>query len=125
MPQITLRISHNIDMNAVDFRALFADVHAAMGRLPNFDNRTCFSGVVKEDFSYVGHGDSNLTKIFLEIIWLETPERVLLKPELAGELMTILVNHFKEPLVTKGLVCSPRVRIADLGEVGKGYFIFK
>lgn len=125
MPQITLKISHNIAMEDIDFRKLFSEVHEAMGRIPNLDNRTCFAGVVKEDYSYVGRGDTNLTKIFLEIMWLETAERVALKPGLAGELMAVLVGHFKEPLEKKGLVCSPRVRIVDLGEVGKDYYIFK
>lgn len=125
MPQITLKISHNIEMADINFRQLFTEIHDVMGRVPNLDNRTCFGGVIKEDFSYVGRGDDNLTKIFLEILWLETPERVELKPDVASELMPLLLHHFKEPLAKKGLVCSPRIRIADLGEVGKGYMIYK
>ena len=125
MPQITLKLSNNININTIDFDSLFAAIHTELGSVPKMDNRTCFSGIIHEDYSYVGRGDESMPKIFLEILWLETPERSLLKPVLAAKLMEILVNHLKEPLRRQSLTCQPRVRIANLGDVNQDYYIYK
>lgn len=125
MPQITLKLSQNIDLADINLKEVFAGVHDLLGDVPNLDNRTCFAGVVQEDYSYIGLNDTTSTKVFLEILWLETSERVLLKPVLAERLMVLLLTYFKSPLEKNGLVCTPRIRIADLGEVGRDYFIYK
>lgn len=125
MPQITLKLSKNIHITTIDFKSLFAAIHTELGNLPQFDNRTCFSGLIHEDYSYVGRGDESMPKVFLEILWLETPERSLSKPDLASKLMEILVAHLKEPLQQQSLICQPRVRIASLGDVNQDYYIYK
>jgi hypothetical protein len=125
MPQITLKLSNNINITTIDFKSLFTAIHGELGNIPQMDNRTCFSGLVHEDYSYVGRGDESIPKIFLEILWLETPERSLLKPALASKLMEILVAHLKEPLKRQSLTCQPRVSIANLGEVNQDYYIYK
>ncbi len=125
MPQITLKLSHNIDTSKLNLKSLFSEVHEALGRVPNLDNRTCFSGMIHEDYSYIGQGDEKLSKIFLEILWLETPERKALKPKLAAELMSILITHLAEPTKQQSLTCQPRVRIVNLGAIDQEYYIFK
>lgn len=125
MPQITLKLSKNIDISKLNLKSLFTEVHEALGRIPNLDNRTCFSGMIHEDYSYVGHGDENLTKIFLEVLWLETAERKSMKPALAAEFMSILTAHLAEPIKQQSLILQPRVRILDLGTVDHEYYIYK
>lgn len=125
MPQITLKLSKNIDTSKLNLKSLFAEVHDALGRIPNLDNRTCFSGMIHEDYSYVGLGDEKLTKVFLEILWLENPERKIMKPELAAECMSILTSHLSGSIQQQGLICQPRVRIVNLGAVDQEYYIYK
>ncbi len=125
MPQITLKLSHNINLNLINLRPLFVDIHELLGKVPHLDNKTCFSGVLHEDFSYIGQGDDKLTKIFLEILWLETPERKTLKPALGSELMAVLALHLSDAIERQGLIFQPRVRIANLGAIEQDYHIYK
>jgi len=37
MPQLSLKISKNIDINQVDFRKLFTAIHDALRDVPNMD----------------------------------------------------------------------------------------
>lgn len=125
MPQITLKLSKNIDISKIDFKSLFTEIHEELGNIPKLDNRTCFSGIIHEDYSFIGLGDDFMTKVYLEVMWLETPERILLKPALASRLMSILLTHLDEPIRQQSLICQPRVRIANLGIVDQEYHIYK
>lgn len=83
MPEISLKISKNIDITRVDFHKLFVAIHDALRDVPNMDITTCHSGVIQEDFSYVGLGDNRITKMYLELYWLESEERLAMKNKLA------------------------------------------
>jgi|GEM_PF-3592322 5-carboxymethyl-2-hydroxymuconate isomerase len=125
MPQLTLKISNNIDINQLDLRKLFAEIHTAMGTVPNLDIATCNSGVIKEDFSYIGFGDERYTKAYLEVYWLENASRTEIKKQLAQQLMQILENLLVPQIEKQNLICVPRVRIANLGELNQDYHIAK
>lgn len=125
VPQITLKLSKNIKITTINFKSLFAAIHEELGNIPQMDNRTCFSGFIHEDDSYVGRGDESIPKVFLEVLWLETPERSILKPALASKFQEVLLAHLKEPLQQQSLICQPRVRIANLGEINQDYYIYK
>ncbi len=70
MPQISLRISKNIDMTQLDFSALFSAIHEVLRDAPNVDVSTCQSGVIQEDFSYFGLGEDKKAKMYLELFWV-------------------------------------------------------
>jgi hypothetical protein len=125
MPQISLIISHNIDIKPINFRAIFAEIHDVLGKVPTLDNRTCFSGVIQESYSYIGLGNEQATKVFLEVQWLESAERKTMKPALAAELMSILSAHLTPALQNQGLICQPRVKISNLGAIDHEYFIYR
>lgn len=61
MPQISLKLSNNIDTNCINFKTIFAAIHDELGKMPNLDITTCHSGVVQEAYSYVGLGDDSAT----------------------------------------------------------------
>jgi hypothetical protein len=125
MPQISLRISKNIEMNQVDFQKLFVAIHHALRDVPDLDIKTCHSGVIQEDFSYIGLGDDRLTKMFLEIYWLESEKRIAIKNDVALKLMKILEDIIVPQIEKQNLICIPRVRIVDLGKLGQDYHISK
>lgn len=123
MPQISLRISKNIDMAQLDFSELFAAIHEALRDAPNLDVSTCQSGVIQEDFSYFGLGEDKKTKMYLELYWVETEQRVAMKKQLALQLMKILENYIVPQVEKQQLICIPRVRIANLGAQDQDYHI--
>lgn len=123
MPQISLKISNNIDISQIDFRSIIMAIHDELGKVPNMDVRTCNSGVVQEAYSYIGLGDDRVTKVYLEILWLENNERTALKKALAKTIMTILENKLVPQIEKQGLTCVPRVRIGSLGSLDQEYHI--
>ena len=123
MPQISLKVSNNIDMSNINFKDVFSAVHEALGKIPNLDINTCHSGVIQEVYSYIGLGDDKATKVYLEVLWLESSERLLLKKELAQRLMSILENTLAPQIERQNLICIPRVRIGNLGILGEDYHI--
>ena len=125
MPQLSLTISKNIDITQVDFSKLFEAIHDALRDVPNMDITTCHSGVIQEDFSYVGLGDNKITKLYLEIYWLEDAQRVAMKKQLAQKLMKILEEIIVPQIEKQKLICIPRVRIANLGVIEEEYHISK
>jgi hypothetical protein len=124
MPQLMLKLSNNINITKLDFKSVFSAIHERLGKVPKLDNRTCFSGVIHEEYSYIGLGDDKLCKIFLEIMWLETEERIALKAALAADLMSILTIHLADSIQEQALIFQPRVRIVNLGMLGQEYHIY-
>jgi hypothetical protein len=96
-----------------------------MTTVTNMDVRTCNSGVIQEAYSFIGLGEENLTKAYLEILWLENPERIAMKTQLAQNLMAALEKELVPLVELQGMICVPRVRIANLGENDEDYFIGK
>jgi 5-carboxymethyl-2-hydroxymuconate isomerase len=125
MPQLTLKISKNIDIKPINFQEFFFAIHEALRDVPKMDISSCHSGVIQEDFSYIGHGDDKITKVYLELYWLETKERLVIKKEVAQKLMEILENIIVPQIEKQNLICIPRVRIANLGELDQEYYISK
>lgn len=123
MPQITLQLSKNIDISRIDFKPIFIALHTELGRTPNTDVSTLNSGVVQEQFSYIGLGDELVTKVYLEVLWLESSERAKIKKDLGEKLVVILDRLLVPLIVQQGLICVPRVRVADLGVLGLEYHI--
>lgn len=123
MPQITLKVSKNIDITQLDLRELFAAIHEVLRSVPNMDITTAHSGVIQEDFSYIGLGDPHLTKMYLEIYWVESEKRAAIKAGLAQNLMKILEDLIVPQVEKQNLVCIPRVRIANLGTLNSDYHI--
>lgn len=123
MPQISLKLSNNIDIKQINFEEIFSAIHAELGKMPNLDIKTCHSGVIQEVYSYIGLGNQHATKVYLEVLWLESSERAALKKELARNLMTILENTLASQIIKQGLICIPRVRIANLGAINLDYYI--
>ena len=123
MPQLSLRISKNIDMSLLNFPRLFAAIHDELRHAPNMDIMTCHSGVVQEDFSYAGLGDERMTKMYLELYWVENEKRVAMKDKLGRHLMQILEELIVPQVEKQGLICIPRVRIANLGQLDRDYHI--
>lgn len=123
MPQISLKISNNIDMHQINFEETFAAIHTELGKMPNLDVKTCHSGVIQEVYSYIGLDDKHATKVYLEVLWLKSAERASLQKELARNLMSILENTLAPQIIKQGLVCIPRVRIGDLGIINLDYHI--
>lgn len=123
MPQISLKISDNIDIRRINFKDTFASIHHELGKVPNLDNKTCHSGVIQEVYSYIGLGDEKATKVYLEVRWLEDSERAALKKELAQSMMRILELTLVPQIKEQNLDCIPRVRIGNLGVLHKDYHI--
>lgn len=123
MPQLSLKISKNIDMSVLDFRELFEALHEVLRDAPNLDISTCHSGVVQEDFSYIGLGDAKKTKVYLELYWVENESRRVVKKQLALDLMHVLERYMVPQIEKQQLICIPRVRIANLGVLGEDYHI--
>ena len=123
MPQLTIIISNNIDIDQLNFKNLFPALHDAIKNVPNMDITTCHSGIIQETYSYVGLGNEKLTKVYLELYWLETEERVAIKPKLAKKLMQILEEILVPQIEKQNLICIPRVRIANLGKLDQDYHI--
>ena len=123
MPQITLRISNNIDINSLDLYGLFEAIHEALRTVPNMDVTTAQSGVIHEDFSYTGLGDPRMTKMYLEIYWLENANRLAMKGYLGQSLIKILEERIVPQVEQQNLICIPRVRIANLGVFDQDYHI--
>jgi 5-carboxymethyl-2-hydroxymuconate isomerase len=123
MPQLSLKISKNIDITRIDFQKLFVEIHEALRDVPNMDITTCHSGVIQEDFSYIGLGDVRLTKMYLEVYWLEDEKRLAMKKKLAQKLMKLLEDIIVPQIEEQKLICIPRVRIANLGKLEQEYFI--
>lgn len=123
MPQITLKLSNNIAINHIDFHSIFAAIHSELGKIHGLDVCSCHSGVLQEEYSYIGYGDLKATKIYLEVLWLETAERSKLKVKLAQSLMNVLDIILVPQIVKQGLTCLPRVRIGHLGIINQDYHI--
>lgn len=123
MPQLTLTISQNIEIEQLNFKNFFEQIHEALRVVPNMDINTVHSGVVQELFSYIGLNDPKATKVYLQLYWLENEERALMKPALGRALLDILENYIGTEVEKQGLICIPRVRIANLGKVNQSYFI--
>jgi hypothetical protein len=123
MPQISLKISHNIDPTPINFTELFEAIYAELAKIPNLDIKTCHGGIIQEIFSYIGFANQKATKVFLEILWLEDPQRALLKKDLAKKLMTVLEKNLVPQIEAQHLICIPRVRIGNLGVLDQDYHI--
>jgi hypothetical protein len=83
------------------------------------------SGVVQEVYSYIGLGDEKVTKVYLEVLWLENSQRSELKKNLSEKLMSILETLLVPQIEKQNLVCVPRVRIGNLGGINQDYLISK
>lgn len=123
MPQISLKISNNIDISPINFKDVFSAIHQELSTMPHLDINTCHSGVIQEVYSYIGLNDAKATKVYLEVLWLESNERLLVKKDLAQRLMNILENTLVPQIERQNLFCIPRVRISNLGALGKDYHI--
>lgn len=123
MPQITLTISQNINASLINFKSLFEQIHDALRSVPNLDVNSAHSGVIQELISYIGFDNSKATKVYLQLYWIENEERLAIKPALGKNLLQILEHYIIPKLVEQGLICIPRVRIADLGNLNESYFI--
>lgn len=123
MPQLTLKISKNIDIKSINFQECFFAIHQALRDVPKMDIASCHSGVIQEDYSYIGHGDDRVTKMYLELYWLENNERIAIKKQIAEKLMGILEEIIVPQVEKQNLICIPRVRIANLGELDQDYHI--
>lgn len=123
MPQLTLTLSHNINAELINFNNVFEQIHEALRIAPNMDINTAHSGVVQESYSYIGCDNPKATKVYLELYWMETEARALVKPMLGKTLLSILENTIAPELAKQGLICIPRVRIANLGSLNHSYFI--
>lgn len=123
MPQITLKVSSNIDINLINFKDIFTAIHVELGKMPHLDITTCNSGVLQEVYSYIGSGDEKASKVYLEVLWLESEERAPLKHKLGKQLMNILETMLVPQIIDQGLICIPRVRIDNLGIINLNYHI--
>ncbi|MBA2655543.1 MAG: hypothetical protein H0U70_00985 [Tatlockia sp.] len=123
MPQLTLTLSKNIDLKASDFESCFSQIHKALEIVPQMDVSTIHSGAILEDFSYIGVGNPKTARVYLQLYWLESPERILIRKSLGNSLMSILKTTIVYDVINQGLLCTPRVKIANLGELHEKYFI--
>lgn len=123
MPQLTLTLSQNINTTLINFKNLFEQIHDALRSVPNMDVSTAHSGVIQELNSYIGFGNPKATKVYLQLHWMEDAERQAIKPLLGKKLLHILENSIVPDVVGQGLICIPRVRIANLGFLNHEYFI--
>lgn len=123
MPQLTLTLSNNINASLLSFTSFFEKTHHALQNVPNMDVNTAHSGVIQECFSYIGLDNPQATKVYLQLYWMENEARSIMKPELGKTLLYILEQTIVPQVQEQGLMCIPRVRIANLGELHQGYFI--
>lgn len=123
MPQLILTISNNINTDGIDFKNLFHQIHEALRTVPNMDVNTAHSGVVQELFSYIGCDNPKATKVYLQLYWMENEARAAMKSILGKTLLEILEKSIVPEVEGQGLICIPRVRIANLGKLNHGYFI--
>ena len=107
----------------LDLKGLFAAIHEALRVVPNMDINTAHSGVIQEEFSYIGLGDPRVTKMYIELYWIENEQRLTIKESLAQHLMCILEELIVPQVTQQNLICIPRVRIANLGVLNKDYLI--
>jgi len=63
--------------------------------------------------------------MYLEVYWLENTQRVAMKKQLAQKLMKLLEDIIVPQIEKQKLICIPRVRIANLGELEQEYHISK
>ncbi|MGL5741480.1 MAG: hypothetical protein ACRCXC_02470 [Legionella sp.] len=123
MPQLTLTLSNNINMDAINFNSLFSQIHEALRTVPDMDVHTAHSGVIQELFSYIGFAHPKATKVYLELYWMENEARAAMKPALGRALLEILEKNIVPAVEGQGFICIPRVRIAHLGQQSQSYFI--
>ncbi len=123
MPQLILTLSKNIDLQAIDFKLCFSQIHEALKVVPKMDINTIHSGAIVEESSYIGFGNPKLARVYLQLYWLESPERILIRKSLGNTLISILKNTIVSNVLNQDLLCKPRVRIANLGELDENYFI--
>lgn len=123
MPQLTLTLSHNINASLINFKSLFEQIHEALKTVPNMDVNTAHSGVILENFSYIGFDNPKATKVYLLLYWMENEARSAIKPALGKKLLEILQQSIVPEVIKQGLLCIPRVRIANLGDLNQSYFI--
>lgn len=123
MPQLTLTLSKNIDINLLDFKNFFRQVHEALSVVPDMDVNTAHSGVIQESFSYIGFDNPKATKVYLQLYWLENESRAALKSTLGNAFLNIIENRLAPEVTKQGFICIPRVRITNLGELNQCYFI--
>lgn len=123
MPQLTLTISHNINTTKINFKNLFKQIHATLQGVPNMDVNTAHSGVIQELFSYIGFDNPKATKVYLQLYWMENEERAAMKSALGRALLDILEKSIVPEVESQELICIPRVRIANLGNLNQCYFI--
>ncbi len=126
MPQITLKFSANAK-NIIPhslFESTFIKInHILKETIPDIDINSCNSGVVFEEYSFMGNGDPKEVKCYYELQWMENPNRVPLKPRVAEKIMSLLELVFVPLFLQHGLTCVPRVRIGNLGVRDQDYFI--
>ena len=123
MPQLMLTISENINANLIDFKNFFRQIHEALSVVPDMDVNTAHAGVIQESFSYIGFNNPKATKVYLQLYWLENKARTALKVSLGKAFLNILENTIVPEVEKQRLICIPRVRIANLGELNQSYFI--
>ncbi len=123
MPQLTLTLSHNIDISTINLKKFFEQIHEALRIVPNMDVNTAHSGVIQEAYSYIGFENQKTTKVYLQLYWVEDEKRLAMKPALGKTLMHIVEQYIVPDVVGQGLICIPRVRIANLGALNQSYFI--
>ncbi|RUR22075.1 hypothetical protein [Legionella qingyii] len=123
MPQLILTISHNINTDVINFKNLFNQIHETLQIVPNMDVNTAHSGVIQELFSYIGFDNPKATKVYLELYWMEDEERTAMKSVLGKTLIDILKKNIVPEVEGQGLICIPRVRISNLGDLNQSYFI--
>jgi hypothetical protein len=123
MPQISLKISKNVAIHCMHFQEMFVAIHNELHQIAKVDIKSCNSGVIHEAYSYIGIGDQRRTKVYLEVLWLENAERVLIKKEVGKRLMEILETKLVPQIEAQQLLCIPRVRIGNLGVIDEDYYI--
>lgn len=123
MPQVTLLVSNNIDVSVLRLDDFFIRMHELLRIVPSMDVNTVHSGVIQESYSYIGLGNPLATKMYLQLYWMENPERLAMKATLAKQLMADVKEILVPSVVGQGLICIPRVRIANLGQLNQDYFI--
>ena len=126
MPQITLKFSantKNLIPNSV-LESTFIKINQILKEtIPDIDIKSCNSGVLFEEYSFMSDGDPKEAKCYYELQWMENPSRVPLKAVLAEKIMSLLEVVFVPLLAEHGLSCVPRVRIGNLGVRNEDYFI--
>ena len=64
--QLTLKMSNNIDISSIDFRAMLPPSMKNCTKVRD-DITTCHSGVIQEDFLISG-GSEKATKVYLDVL---------------------------------------------------------